>query len=751
MSEINLTEAAIQLAKDGLAIFPCGKDKKPLTPHGFKNASKNEPTIRGWWTRWPDAGIGMPTGKTNGFVVLDIDMDSGRGLNGEAAFRSLLNRYDAESPTTRTVRTPRGGRHLYFKHPGRPIKNSTSKIGPGLDIKADGGYVIAPPSRNVNGQSYEVKVEWPIADLPAWLEKLIVEPVRNQAPPPAQRVDDSPDRAKVEDALRWISANCPFDDWLRIGMALHSWSPTKGRALWNSWSRTAQKRYQETAIDQHWKTFKPGAVTIATMFKQAIDAGWKAQDRRSITSPQNGIRGGRPSAPPASQVAYAFADAKLRDPTRFLMVRHYRDTWHRFADGWRPVTELEMEKTVITFLQDNPALAPFATSNYARNILRNLASFNLCGLDARIEMPCWLSTGEDARNWIAFSNGVAVNVWDYATQLAEGRTPENHTRPVSPDLFSADFVSYPWNDAVIPDKFIKYLERVQPDAEGFNAVRRMLGLLIADVQKYEVFFQLHGNGANGKTVLLDVLEAAVGQSNVCRMPLESLAPGTRFQTWPLAASKVNVCGEIATDVGHGALAAIEGAFKHCVSGGVIEVEHKGRDKSTARCRARFVMSGNALPTFIDRSNAIWRRLRIIPFSVDLPLEEQDSDLAKKIISTEMSAICVWALDGLAEIIRAGRVDEYPAGLRLSEKHRMDCDHERQFFTDKFEVGGDEDRLPSTDLYDNYKTWMGDNGYRPLGAGKFFTRIEAVFPRSEAKLLRIDGEPKRGVIGLKWKM
>ena len=92
MSEINLTEAAIQLAKDGLAIFPCGKDKKPLTPHGFKDASKNKPTIRNWWTRWSDAAMGVPTGEINDIVVLDVDMDSERGLDGEAALQALLTR-----------------------------------------------------------------------------------------------------------------------------------------------------------------------------------------------------------------------------------------------------------------------------------------------------------------------------------------------------------------------------------------------------------------------------------------------------------------------------------------------------------------------------------------------------------------------------------------------------------------------------------------------------------------------------------
>ena len=267
-------EAAIGMARKGMRIFPCGADKQPLTAHGFKDASNDEAVIRDWWTRWPDAGIGMPTGKINGDIVLDVDMDRERGIDGEAALQALQTREGAVISTTRTVRTPRGGRHLYFKHPGGAVKNSTSKIGPGLDIKADGGYVIAPPSRNGNGQSYLVETEGPIADLPAWLAKLIVEPVRQPAPTPAHRLDDTPDRAKVEDALRCISANCSFDDWLHIGMALHAWSPTEGRAMWDGWSRTVPERYQEAAIGQHWRSFKSGAITVATLFKMAMDAGW---------------------------------------------------------------------------------------------------------------------------------------------------------------------------------------------------------------------------------------------------------------------------------------------------------------------------------------------------------------------------------------------------------------------------------------------------------------------------------------------
>jgi putative DNA primase/helicase len=90
-------------------------------------------------------------------------------------------------------------------------------------------------------------------------------------------MNESLDRAKVSDALRHIAADCPFDSWLAIGMALHAWNSVEGRGLWDMWSRTAPARYDEKAIGQHWQTFtaKPGGVTIATLFKLATDAGWR--------------------------------------------------------------------------------------------------------------------------------------------------------------------------------------------------------------------------------------------------------------------------------------------------------------------------------------------------------------------------------------------------------------------------------------------------------------------------------------------
>ncbi|MBL7076697.1 MAG: hypothetical protein ISS31_04430 [Kiritimatiellae bacterium] len=488
------------------------------------------------------------------------------------------------------------------------------------------------------------------------------------------------------------------------------------------------------------------AQDIERALSAAVDMQTVKADARKKSSPKNGTKGGRPSFDLA-EIAQQFAADKLTMPNGFLVARHYRDEWHRFADGWHPVSDGEMEKTVMAYLQDHADAAKLARTHYAKNILANLASFNMAGIPATVEKPCWLSTCDDARQWMAFSNGIAVDVWRYAEQLANGDTPRDYTRTVTPDLFSSDFVSYPWDESAVPDRFIDYLSRVQPDQESFDAVRRMMGLLLADTGKFEVFWQLYGRGANGKTVLLDIIEALVGRRNVCRVALESLAPGTRFQSFPLAVCKVNVAGEIATDLGRTAYAAIEGQLKHAVSGGTIEIERKGIDKTEARCRARFVMAGNTLPTFFDKSDAIWRRLRIVPFSVQIPEGERDPDLAQHIIAEELPAIATWALDGLAEVIRMGRVPDCAAGAAMKTRHRADCDHERAFL-DQFEAGTDGDRIRSAELYAAYTGWMQANGYRALGSAKFAARVEDVFPAATHKPMKVEGVTARAWAGIR---
>ena len=122
--------------------------KHPRTRNGVRDASTDAQTIRNWWGRWPNANIGVATGKICGFFVLDID-----GQEGEETLAAWQLEHEP-LPDTPTNRTGSGGRHLLFAYPGFPIRNKV-RIGPGVDVRGDRGYIVVPPSIHASGRCYE--------------------------------------------------------------------------------------------------------------------------------------------------------------------------------------------------------------------------------------------------------------------------------------------------------------------------------------------------------------------------------------------------------------------------------------------------------------------------------------------------------------------------------------------------------------------------------------------------------------------
>lgn len=139
-----LLRAALAYAGRGVPVFPCEPGaKRPLTRNGHWDATTDPRAIKRWWGRWPSANVAIPTGEESGVVVLDVDPDAG---GSESLVK--LERLGSPVPTTARSRTGGGGTHLFFRYPrGKEIRNSAGLLGPGLDVRGEGGYVVVPPSR----------------------------------------------------------------------------------------------------------------------------------------------------------------------------------------------------------------------------------------------------------------------------------------------------------------------------------------------------------------------------------------------------------------------------------------------------------------------------------------------------------------------------------------------------------------------------------------------------------------------------
>lgn len=184
----SLLDAALYYARLGWPVFPCApRGKRPLTPHGCRDGSTDEATIRAWWQRWPEANIGMLCGAKGGVSVLDVDVerdDAGQVIeDGWASLRKLEDEH-GELPRTVKSRTPRGGAHFIFRaDPPPACKNDFRK---GIDVRGDGYYIIMPPSIHPNGGVYAWDVspeDMQPAELPDWLRpEREAKPVTPAAP-----------------------------------------------------------------------------------------------------------------------------------------------------------------------------------------------------------------------------------------------------------------------------------------------------------------------------------------------------------------------------------------------------------------------------------------------------------------------------------------------------------------------------------------------------------------------------------------
>lgn len=146
--------AAVEYIKMGLAVFPLEeRGKKPRTKNGCKDATTDAAQVKAWWQQWPNANIGIATGKKSGGIfVIDLDIDENKGLDGYHALQDW-ERENGSFPDSWMSITGRGGYHLYFKS-DTEIKNRAGIID-GIDVRGEGGYVVAPPSIHSNGRRYE--------------------------------------------------------------------------------------------------------------------------------------------------------------------------------------------------------------------------------------------------------------------------------------------------------------------------------------------------------------------------------------------------------------------------------------------------------------------------------------------------------------------------------------------------------------------------------------------------------------------
>ena len=278
----DFADKALPLALQGYPVFPCipsGEDaKRPLTLNGFKDATTDIAQIAAWATVWPQALVGVPTGKASGLAVVDLDVKVSADGEIVADGFATLAALSEQLPPTRTHKTKRGEHRLYRTN-GAPLKCTTGAIGPGIDTRGEGGYIIWWPAEGLAVEGDE------LLPLPEWVISATAKPEQPEQSKAQSKQPGTGSRLCTLEQLPELLAHLDPDmqrfgngeGWIVAGMGIKQAFGEAGYPAWLEWSKRGEKFKNERECKQQWKSFKdkPDGFGFGSVVDMAVAGGWK--------------------------------------------------------------------------------------------------------------------------------------------------------------------------------------------------------------------------------------------------------------------------------------------------------------------------------------------------------------------------------------------------------------------------------------------------------------------------------------------
>lgn len=447
-------------------------------------------------------------------------------------------------------------------------------------------------------------------------------------------------------------------------------------------------------------------------------------DRRAETSPINGQLGGRPTIPVTD---YAEAFLAENSTKGVPQLRYWNREWWKYDHHWISVNEDDLNNQVTRFLQRHKVQRAYRISTaFVNDVVLNIRG--LCCLSG-ITMPCWLPDGSDASDTLCFSNGLLS-----VQELIAGNKQTLRSR--TPEYFGLDNVDYAYEPDADCPMWNEYLATTFDDDDSRAALQMMFGYILSGKTNKNVGFFLVGRGGDGKSVAAHILRKLIGENQSCCLPFANL--GDRFSSYLLTEHKLNLVEEMPVSAEIRNISDAEKVFKMVTDGAVIPVEQKFRAPRDKRAKARCVFLANELPQFVDRSNGLWDRLIVLPFTHRFRDTDAEKADLKHDLEAELPGIFNWAICGARMLEKHTRFPIPPASVEYLAKHRLACDHEAAFLSEA--VVADPDAISSKQLlYQQYRSWIESRGYKPVGSSRFNAAVKAAFPdvREERQRSPID--------------
>lgn len=720
---------ALALAARGWYVFPCGPDKRPLTAHGFKDANTDPATVKAWWTSHPEALIGVACARS-GFWALDVDPPD--GFNSLRELAEKHNGGEALTPGI-TQDTPRGGAHYLFRLPQDvDIPNNAKKLAPGLDLRSNGYICTGSGYTWLPSHSPD---EHPLTDAPAWLLELI----RNLKAPAAKTPARKPQaggngRKPAESGDYWLQK---YVGQAREGNRGYT-AFELGCQLRDSMIPEAQALEYATAyagmVPQGGRFNEAEALrSVRSAYtrppREAANIGWKASDNSTYRQPSEPTQ-------PEAQPQPMGADLPTTQPTpgafkcddigngERLRVRHGRKmrwvkergwlVWTGKAweddrgkvDTWAKETARSIFAEAAVCDDNKLAVEIFRHARNTANRSRRVAMVEACASEPGISKK---PADFDGDPWL-------LNCENGILDLKTGEL-----RPHDPQAMLTKIAGTYYDPEADCPRWMSFLDRIfDGNPELIDFLQRAVGYSLTGNTSEQCLLFLYGSGANGKSTFTGAIQDAMGD----------YAQKTRAETFLKKQGD-----QIPEDVAR--LAGVRFALAAELTGGHLN-ESLVKDLTGGdRLAARFLhhntfefkpvvklwLYGNAKPRITETTEGIWRRVRLVPFTVVIPEPERDGKLPEKLCD-ELPGILAWAVRGCLTWQREGL--STPAAVKnATETYRQEQDEIGRFLAECCACEAMRTATAGA-LFEAYQKWggalkqrsfsqaMGDHGYKTEG-------------------------------------
>lgn len=701
-----LVEAALSYARRGWPVLPihtvtngrcsCSKGascaspgKHPRAARGLSEASTDTATISSWWGRWPDANVAVRAGADAGFIALDVDPRHGGGVSLEA-----LEQEHGPLPETVEALTGGGGRHLLFKHPGRKVSPKVN-IRPGLDVRGDGSYIVVAPSVHASCKAYSWELshhpdDTEMAVAPSWFLELVA---------------DKPE------------------------------APRKLTALPGGAGATIPDGQRNAAL-----TRLAGAMRRQGASEAEILAALSEANGTRCKPPLDMVELERIAASVAryepARPGTTFNASDLGNAERFVHQHGHRVRYvHDFARWyiWSGTHWAEDKHEEVVLLARETARSIYAEASAceddterrrlgkhalaSENAKRIRATLELARSDAEVGIDSsWL----DVSPWLL---SVRNGTLDLRSGELQAHAPTDYITHHVPVNYDAEATAPRWA------AFLKRVlvaeanghEDVFASAELLQYVQRAVGYSLTGSTREQCFFLLHGLGANGKSTFIETLLALVGEEPLGLMAsMETLLHRSNGDGVPTDIARMRAARVVAAVEADAGRRISEGKIKSLTGGDTVTARFLYGREFSFKPTFKIWLAANHRPEVRGTDHAMWRRVRLVPYGVTIPEEEQDKELPSK-LKDELPGILAWAVEGARLWNKQGLGDCLAVALATHE-YREEEDELGPFISEAC-ILGREYKAHTGELYKAYLAWCVANGTEALSQKGLASRLK----------------------------